>query len=192
MKRQTIRAKHSSRSLSGMDQVQLARHESLDSALALAGGVFPHPRHVVGHHLPIPGRPTEKGTDYFQFAMRCQLPEKSISTTAVGWLNSEDEVQTRVVKESKTNQNKGRPNPLTTTGGNPVADNQSSRTAGPRGPLLMPVDKRLEQIAHKNRKRMPARTVHAKGAGAYNKLTISPEIVPWPGPGAVNRKFLTL
>ena len=30
-----------------------------------------------------------------------------------------------------------KPETTTTTGGNPVADNQNSITAGPRGPLLM-------------------------------------------------------
>jgi hypothetical protein len=37
---------------------------------------------------------------------------------------------------------------LTTTGGNPVADNQNSITAGPRGPLLMQDYQLLEKLAH--------------------------------------------
>ena len=51
----------------GIDHAQMSRHELLEGALGLAGGVFPHQRHVVGHRLPIHGRPTGKGTDYFQF-----------------------------------------------------------------------------------------------------------------------------
>lgn len=55
---------------------------------------------------------------------------------------------------------------LTTTGGNPIADNQNSLTAGPRGPLLMQDYQLLEKLAHQNRERIPERTVHAKGSGA--------------------------
>ena len=48
---------------------------------------------------------------------------------------------------------------MTTTGGNPVADNQNSVTAGPRGPLLMQDYQLLEKLAHQNRGRIPERTV---------------------------------
>ena len=65
---------------------------------------------------------------------------------------------------------------LTTTGGNPVADNQNSLTAGPRGPLLMQDYQLLEKLAHQNRERIPERTVHAKGSGAYGTLTITHDI----------------
>ena len=44
---------------------------------------------------------------------------------------------------------------LTTTGGNPVADNQNSLSAGPRGPLLMQDYQLLEKLAHQNRERIP-------------------------------------
>ncbi len=37
---------------------------------------------------------------------------------------------------------------LTTTGGNPIADNQNSLSAGPRGPLLMQDYQLLEKLAH--------------------------------------------
>ena len=65
---------------------------------------------------------------------------------------------------------------LTTTGGNPVADNQNSITAGPRGPLLMQDYQLLEKLAHQNRERIPERTVHAKGSGAFGTLTITHDI----------------
>src|SRR5580692_11203301 len=65
---------------------------------------------------------------------------------------------------------------MTTTGGNPVADNQNSVTAGPRGPLLMQDYQLLEKLAHQNRERIPERTVHAKGSAAYGKLTITHDI----------------
>jgi len=65
---------------------------------------------------------------------------------------------------------------MTTTGGNPVADNENSITAGPRGPLLMQDYQLLEKLAHQNRERIPERTVHAKGSAAYGTLTITHDI----------------
>lgn len=64
---------------------------------------------------------------------------------------------------------------LTTTAGNPVADNQNAMTAGPRGPVLMEDYQLLEKLAHQNRERIPERTVHAKGWGAFGRLTIAGE-----------------
>src|SRR5258708_4911109 len=65
---------------------------------------------------------------------------------------------------------------LTTTGGNPVADNQNSITTGPRGPVLLQDYQLLEKLAHQNRERIPERTVHAKGWGAFGTLTITNDI----------------
>ena len=65
---------------------------------------------------------------------------------------------------------------LTTASGRPVADNQNSITAGPRGPVLMQDFHLLERLAHQNRERIPERTVHAKGSGAYGTLTITKDI----------------
>ena len=65
---------------------------------------------------------------------------------------------------------------LTTTAGNPLADNQNSLSAGPRGPLLMQDYQLLEKLAHQNRERIPERVVHAKGWGAYGTLTITHDI----------------
>ena len=52
---------------------------------------------------------------------------------------------------------------LTTTAGAPVADNQNSITAGPRGPVLLQDWQLIEKLAHQNRERIPERVVHAKG-----------------------------
>jgi catalase len=71
------------------------------------------------------------------------------------------------------------PEIITTTGGNPIADNQNSVTAGPRGPLLMQDYQLLEKLAHQNRERIPERTVHAKGAGAYGKITVTHDITKY-------------
>ncbi len=65
---------------------------------------------------------------------------------------------------------------LTTTAGNPLADNQNSLSAGPRGPLLMQDYQLLEKLAHQNRERIPERPVHAKGTGAFGTLTITHDI----------------
>ncbi|QDT41888.1 Catalase A [Gimesia alba] len=56
---------------------------------------------------------------------------------------------------------------LTTTGGAPIADNQNSLTAGPRGPVLLQDYQLLEKLAHQNRERIAERVVHAKGWGAW-------------------------
>ncbi|RZG06693.1 catalase [Pseudoalteromonas sp. CO348] len=66
--------------------------------------------------------------------------------------------------------------PLTTTAGNPIADNQNSLTAGPRGPLLVEDYQLIEKLAHQNRERIPERTVHAKGWGAFGTFTVTNDI----------------
>ncbi len=65
---------------------------------------------------------------------------------------------------------------LTTTAGNPVSDNQNSLSAGEKGPLLLQDYQLLEKLAHQNRERIPERTVHAKGWGAYGTLAITGDI----------------
>ena len=64
----------------------------------------------------------------------------------------------------------------TTSAGNPMADNQNSLTAGPRGPILLQDWQLLEKHAHFNRERIPERVVHAKGSGAYGTLTVTGDI----------------
>jgi catalase len=65
---------------------------------------------------------------------------------------------------------------LTSADGCPIADNQNSLTAGPRGPLLMQDVQLLEQMQHFNRERIPERVVHAKGSGAYGTLTVTHDV----------------
>ena len=64
----------------------------------------------------------------------------------------------------------------TTTAGAPIADNQNTLTAGPRGPVLLEDYELLEKLAHQNRERVPERVVHAKGWGAFGTLTITNDI----------------
>ncbi|MBN2185146.1 MAG: catalase [Candidatus Krumholzibacteriota bacterium] len=65
---------------------------------------------------------------------------------------------------------------LTTAAGIPVPDNQTSLTAGERGPTLMQDHYLLEKLAHFNRERIPERVVHAKAAGAHGTFTVTKDI----------------
>jgi len=65
---------------------------------------------------------------------------------------------------------------MTTTAGAPIADNQNSLSAGPRGPLLMQDYQLMEKLAHQNRERVPERVVHAKGSAAFGSLKITGDI----------------
>jgi len=65
------------------------------------------------------------------------------------------------------------PTRLTTASGIPVADNQNSISAGPRGPLLLQDFHLIEKLQHFNRERIPERVVHAKGSGAYGSFTVT-------------------
>jgi len=71
------------------------------------------------------------------------------------------------------------PEILTTASGIPVADNQNSLTAGPRGPVLMQDFHLIEKMAHFNRERIPERVVHAKGAGAFGAFTVTGDITKY-------------
>ncbi len=68
---------------------------------------------------------------------------------------------------------------LTTSSGTPVADNQNSLTAGPRGPVLLQDFHLIEKLAHFNRERIPERVVHAKGAGAYGVFRVTRDVTHW-------------
>lgn len=65
---------------------------------------------------------------------------------------------------------------MTTSAGVPVDDNQTSLTAGERGPTLLQDHLLIDKLAHFNRERIPERVVHAKAAGAYGTLTITHDI----------------
>ena len=68
------------------------------------------------------------------------------------------------------------PETLTTANGAPVADNQNSLTAGPRGPVLLTDVHLVEKLAHFNRERVPERVVHAKGSGAFGTFTLTNDL----------------
>ncbi|MFO0906422.1 MAG: catalase [Pirellulales bacterium] len=62
------------------------------------------------------------------------------------------------------------PRPLTEDGGQPVGDNQNSRTAGPRGGVLLDNFHLLQKLARFDRERIPERVVHARGVGAFGQF----------------------
>lgn len=62
---------------------------------------------------------------------------------------------------------------LTSANGAPVANDNHSITAGPRGPLTFDNHYTFEKLAHFNRERIPERVVHARGSGAYGKFTVT-------------------
>lgn len=68
---------------------------------------------------------------------------------------------------------------MTTATGTPVDNNQNSLTMGPKGPMLLQNVWFLEKLAHFDRERIPERVVHAKGSGAYGKLTITHDITKY-------------
>lgn len=68
---------------------------------------------------------------------------------------------------------------MTNAVGSPVGNNQNSQTMGPKGPMLLQNVWFLEKLAHFDRERIPERVVHAKGSGAYGKLTITQDITKY-------------
>ena len=68
---------------------------------------------------------------------------------------------------------------LTTTAGAPWISNDTSKTAGPRGPVLLEDYQLLEKLAHQNRERIPERVVHAKGWGLQGTFTVTHDITKY-------------
>ncbi|MBB6120841.1 catalase [Nocardiopsis algeriensis] len=69
--------------------------------------------------------------------------------------------------------------PMTTAAGAPVANNQNSLTAGPRGPMLLQDLWFLEKLAHFDREVIPERRMHAKGSGAFGTFTVTNDITKY-------------
>ncbi|KAJ1798127.1 catalase A [Coemansia sp. RSA 2399] len=65
---------------------------------------------------------------------------------------------------------------LTTGNGNPVANNQTSQTAGYYGPTLLQDFHLIDKLAHFDRERIPERVVHARGAGAHGYFEVTKDI----------------
>ena len=68
---------------------------------------------------------------------------------------------------------------LSTAFGKPVGDDQNSKTAGPRGPVLLQDVHLLEKLTHFDRERIPERVVHAKGAGAHGYFEVTSDVTKY-------------
>lgn len=61
---------------------------------------------------------------------------------------------------------------FTTNEGAPVPNEQAAQTVGKCGPILLQDAVFIEKLAHFTRERIPARVLHAKGAGAYGRFCL--------------------
>jgi catalase len=64
----------------------------------------------------------------------------------------------------------------TTGSGAPAASDRASLTVGSDGPILLHDVHFLEQMAHFNRERVPERSPHAKGSGAFGVLKVTEDV----------------
>ncbi len=64
----------------------------------------------------------------------------------------------------------------TTGAGAPAPSDRNSLTVGANGPLLLHDVHFLEQMAHFNRERVPERSPHAKGSGAFGVLEVTADV----------------
>jgi catalase len=80
---------------------------------------------------------------------------------------------------------------LTTRQGHPVADNQSLRSVGERGPATLENYQFIEKITHFDRERIPERVVHARGTGAYGYFEAYGKIGDEPATKYTRAKVLT-
>src|SRR5450759_2360251 len=64
----------------------------------------------------------------------------------------------------------------TSSNGAPAVSDRNSLTLGANGPILLHDVHFLEQMAHFNRERVPERSPHAKGAGAFGVLEVTEDL----------------
>ncbi|GJF14236.1 catalase [Mycolicibacterium cyprinidarum] len=64
----------------------------------------------------------------------------------------------------------------TTGSGAPAASDRNSLTVGSNGPIVLHDVHFLEQMAHFNRERVPERSPHAKGSGAFGILKVTEDV----------------
>ena len=85
--------------------------------------------------------------------------------------------------------------PSTQLNGCPVQSDAHSLTVGPDGPIVLHDVHLVEQLAHFNRERVPERSPHAKGAGAFGTFTVTGDVTAYTKaavfqPGATSRSLL--
>ena len=66
--------------------------------------------------------------------------------------------------------------PITEDGGQPVGNNQNSRTAGENGPVTLDNFQLIQKLARFDRERIPERVVHARGVGAFGEFVTTEEL----------------
>ncbi len=64
----------------------------------------------------------------------------------------------------------------TTGAGAPATSDRNSLSVGANGPILLHDTHFLEQMAHFNRERVPERSPHAKGSGAFGVLEVTEDV----------------
>ncbi len=64
----------------------------------------------------------------------------------------------------------------TTGAGSPAVSDRNSLSVGSNGPIVLHDVHFLEQMAHFNRERVPERSPHAKGAGAFGVLAVTEDL----------------
>lgn len=74
-------------------------------------------------------------------------------------------------------QTTSRDKTMTTAQGGPIADDQNSLKAGPRGPVLLDDHVMREKIFHFDHERIPERVVHARGYGVHGHFELT-EAIP--------------
>lgn len=74
-------------------------------------------------------------------------------------------------------QTTSRDQTMTTAQGGPIADDQNSLKAGPRGPVLLEDHVMREKIFHFDHERIPERVVHARGYGVHGHFELH-EAIP--------------
>ncbi len=67
-------------------------------------------------------------------------------------------------------------NGSTSSNGAPAVSERNSLTLGANGPILLHDVHFLEQMAHFNRERVPERSPHAKGSGAFGVLEVTEDV----------------
>ncbi|UPT74650.1 MAG: catalase [Elusimicrobiota bacterium] len=72
---------------------------------------------------------------------------------------------------------------LTTNQGLPLADDQDSLKAGPRGPSLLEDFHLREKITHFDHERIPERVVHARGSAAHGHFQVYESMAPYTKAG---------
>ena len=65
---------------------------------------------------------------------------------------------------------------MTTTAGNPIADNENLYNSRAKGPVLYKIDQLIEKLAHQNRERIPERVSSYKEIRSFWSFRITEDI----------------